>query len=365
MNILSRDELRSLMQEKLGTCVSLYMPTLAKGVETQQNQIRYKNLLRETEERLVSAGLRPSEAKDLISPAQEIAGDTSFWWNQKGGLAIFISLDFFHYYLLPQDFEELVVVTDRFHLKPLLPIFNADLEFYILAISQNGVKLFECSRFQSRPLELPGIPESLDEALNLDAVEKRLQLHTGTEDTKLKLLQYFKQIDRGLRELLKEKKSPLIFAGVDYLLPIYREANTYPKLAEKGISGNPDELSGDKLHGMALPIIEPLLQQKRAKAKDQYRQSAGTGLTSRDIAEIVGAARSGRVKVLFVTRGVQQWGTFDPEAATVQLSDAREPGHEDLLDLAAMETFLNGGTVYTEDRDDMPDESTVAALFRY
>ena len=116
---------------------------------------------------------------------------------------------------------------------------------------------------------------------------------------------------------------------------------------------------------MALPIIEPLLQQKRAKAKDQYRQSAGTGLTSRDIAEIVGAARSGRVKVLFVTRGVQQWGTFDPEAATVQLSDAREPGHEDLLDLAAMETFLNGGTVYTEDRDDMPDESTVAALFRY
>lgn len=365
MNILSRDELRSLMQEKLGTCVSIYMPTLTKGVETQQNQIRYKNLLRETEEHLVSSGLRPSEAKDLIAPAQEIAGDASFWWNQTGGLALFLSLDFFKYYRFPQDFEELVVVTDRFHLKPLLPILNSNLEFYILAISQNGVRFFECSRFQSHPLHLEGVPESLDDALNLDAFEKRLQLHTGTEDTKLKILQYFKQIDKGLREFLKEKKSPLIFAGVDYLLPIYREANTYPGLSEKGIPGNPEGLSGDKLHGMALPIIEPLLEQKRAKAEERYRQNAGTGLTSRDIAEIVSAARNGRVKVLFVARGVQQWGTFDPEAVTVEVSDAQEPGREDLLDLAAMETFLNGGTVYAFERDDMPDQSHVAAVFRY
>lgn len=365
MNILSKDELRSLMQEKLGTCVSIYMPTLNKGVEMQQNQIRYKNLLRDTEERLISAGLRPSEAKDLMSPAQELVGDLSFWRNQESGLAIFFSLDFFKYYRLQQDFEELVVVTDRFHLKPLLPILGNDIEFYILAISQNGVRLFECSRFQSRKVKLEGIPESLDEALNLDDFEKRLQLHTGTEDTKLKILQYFKQIDRGLREFLKEKKSPLIFAGVDYLLPIYREANTYLKLSEKGIPGNPEGLSGDKLRNMALPLIEPLLEQKKAKAEDRYRQNAGTGLTSRDITEIVSAARSGRVKVLFVALGVQQWGTFNPEAIEVQVSDDPEQGREDLLDLAAMETFLNGGTVYAVEPGEMPDQSNVAAVFRY
>ncbi len=364
MNILSRDELQSLMQEKLGTCVSIYMPT-KKGIEIQQNQIRYKNMLRNTEERLISAGLRPSEAKDLISPTQELLGDPSFWRNQNDGLAIFFSLDFFKYYRLPQDFEELVVVTDRFHLKPLLPILNTNIEFYILAISQNGVRLFECSRFQSRKITLEGIPESLDEALNLDAFDKRRQLHTGTEDTKLKILQYFKQIDKGLREFLKEKKSLLIFAGVDYLLPIYKEANTYPKLSEKGIPGNPEGLSRNTLHGMALPIIEPLLEQKKEKAKDRYRQNAGTGLTSQDISEIISAARSGRVKVLFVAIGVQQWGTFDPEKMEVQVSDEAKPGREDLLDLAAIETFLNGGTVYAVEPGEMPDQSNVAAVFRY
>ena len=365
MNILSRDEFISLMQEKLGTCVSIYMPTLNKGVDTQQNQIRYKNLLRDAEERLISAGLRSSEAKDLIAPAQELMGDSSFWWNQKAGLALFFSLDFFKYYLVPQDFEELVVVAERFHLKPLLPILNKNLEFYILAISQNSLRLFECSRFHSREVRLEGMPESLDEALNLDGFEKRLQLHTGAEDTKLKIFQYFKQIDKGLREFLKDKKSPLIFAGVDYLLPIYKEANTYPKLTEKGIPGNPEELSGDKLHSMALPIIDTILEQKKAKAEDKYRQSAGTGLTSRDTTEIINAACDGRVKVLFVVIGVQKWGTFDRETAKVQISDGPQAGNEDLLDLAAMETFLNGGIIYAVEPGEMPDQSNLAALFRY
>jgi hypothetical protein len=363
--MLSKDELRSLMQKKLGKCVSIYMPTLKKGMETQQNQIRYKNLLRDTEERLASAGLRPSEVKSLMSPAQELVGDSSFWWNQQDGLAVFFSSDFLKYYQLPREFEELVTVADRFHLKPLLPILNSDIEFYILAISQNDVKIFECSRFQSHEVKVNGVPESLDDALQLDAFEKRLQLHTGTEDTKLKILQYFKRIDKGLYEFLKEKKSPLIFAGVDYLFPIYKEANTYSKLAEKGISGNPEGLSGDQLHSAALSIIDPLLEQNKAKAKELYDQNVGTGLTSQDIREIVSAAQGGRVKVLLVALDIQQWGTFDSEKMTVHVSEKPEPGTEDLLDLAAMETFLNGGTVYAVEPEEMPGQSKVVALFRF
>jgi hypothetical protein len=30
-----------------------------------------------------------------------------------------------------------------------------------------------------------------------------------------------------------------VLAGVEYLLPIYREANTYPHLLAEGIHGNP------------------------------------------------------------------------------------------------------------------------------
>jgi hypothetical protein len=365
MDILTSDTLKPLMHRQMGICVSVYMPTHRKGTEIQQNQILYKNLLRKIEERLISSDLRPSEAKDLTTPAQELLGDVPFWRNQKNGLALFISQELFRYYRLPRKFEELIVITDRFHLKPLIPMISSNIEFYILAISQNKVRFFECSRYQSKEVTLSGIPENISEALNLDDFEKHSQLHTGSEDTKANILQYFKRVDRGLREYLKDKKASLVFAGVDYLYPIYRETNTYPYLAERSVSGNPEGLSADDLHALAWPIVEPIFEKKKSDMVAQYSQNAGTGLTSDNIEEIVRSSYHGRVGILFVPVGVQQWGSFNPDTGEVHVSKRAKIGYEDLLDFAAIETLLNGGTVYAVEPKEVPHGSTAAAIFRY
>ena len=43
----------------------------------------------------------------------------------------------------------------------------------------------------------------------------------------------------------------------------------------------------------------------------------------------------------------------------------RQPGDEDLLDRAALETMLNGGMVYAVKPEAMPADLPVAAVFRY
>ncbi|MEA1970712.1 MAG: hypothetical protein U9N37_03715, partial [Thermodesulfobacteriota bacterium] len=277
----------------------------------------------------------------------------------------FLSSDSFKYYRMPQSFKELMVVTDRFHLKPLIPALASDTGFYILAISQKNVRLLKCSLQHAEEMDLEGVPENLAEALNFDDFEKHIQRHTGTEDMKANILQYFQQVDRGLHELLRDKKAPLIFAGVDYLFPIYKEANTYPHLAEREISGNPKGLNADMLLDSARPVVEALLKAKRANALAQYRQDAGTGLTSSNVREVVRAAFHGRVGMLFVSVGVQQWGTFDSVTDEVILDKDANSTNEDLLDLAAIQTIMNGGTVYAMDHGEMPEDSSLAAIFRY
>ncbi|CAD5939922.1 hypothetical protein PCC9214_01853 [Planktothrix tepida] len=42
-----------------------------------------------------------------------------------------------------------------------------------------------------------------------------------------------------------------------------------------------------------------------------------------------------------------------------------EPGDDDLLNLAAVQTLLNGGIVYAVPPDSVPDEARLAAVFRY
>ncbi|MCX5850783.1 MAG: hypothetical protein NT072_01810 [Deltaproteobacteria bacterium] len=366
MDIISGETLKTLMNKQVGLCLSLYMPTIRKGAESQQqNQIRFKNLVRKSEEQLLASDLRPSEVKYFMAPVQEIVGDAPFWRSQGEGLALFLSPDVFRYYRLPYRFSELVVVSDRFHLRPLLPIIGRDMEFFILAISQRSVRLFECTPDRALEVKLKGMPQNIDDALKHDTVEKRLQLHTGSVDTKTNILQYFKIVDKGLREHLRDRRAPLVFAGVDYLFPLYREANTCASLVEKPIAGNPEGLSGEELLELARPVVAMLHERKKTDAVAQYRQKAGTGLASHDIREIIPASRHGRIGTLLIADGVHQWGAYDESTDKIYVSDELKPGCEDLLDRAAIQTILANGTVYGMRPEEIPEKAPLAAIFRY
>jgi len=377
MNLLSGDELKTLMERQEGLCMSIFMPTHRKGTETQQNQIRYKNLLRKTEEQLIQSELRPQEVKEFLKPANELLGDVPFWQNQSDGIAVFLSPLSFNFYMLPINFEELVVVTNRFHVKPLIPAISGNIEFYVLAVTQKNVRLIECSRYSAGEIDLENVPEDLAELFRFDVVEKESQFHTrmhsaafqghggGTDDPKDSMLRYFQQVDKGLRRLIEDKQRPLVFAGVDYLYPVYKEANTYTNLMDKAISGNPEELSAEDLRNQAWSVVESSFEKEKATAIEQYRQFFGTGRASTDIKEIVQSSYHGRVGILFVPVGLQQWGTYNPDTSEVILQDKATLGNEDLLDFAAIQALSNGGTVYAVNPKEVPGDASIAAVFRY
>ena len=77
------------------------------------------------------------------------------------------------------------------------------------------------------------------------------------------------------------------------------------------------------------------------------------------------AAHHGRVESLFVSLGARVWGSFDEEGDEVEVHAERQPGDEDLLDRAALETILNAGTVYAVKPEQMPAEGVIAAVLRY
>jgi hypothetical protein len=378
MNVFTRNELKTLMEKTEGPCVSIFMPTLRGGVQSQQNPIRFKNMLREAEERLVAAGLRPPEAKDLLEPAQKLLQDGPFW-RQSNGIALFLSPKTYRYYRLPFDFEELLVVADRFNVKPLLRLPASAERFYILALSQNKVRLLEGAnrKISEIDLEIEDIPKSLADAMKYDDVEKQRSAHSGSpgklifhgnavaDDAKTNIMRYFQQIDRGLKDLLRDKHEPLLLAGVGYLLSIYKEVNSYPHLLNEGIEGSPDRMDAEELYERAVAVLEPYSLKAREEAVDQYKQAAGTGLTSNDVSEIVPAAYYGRVDVLFVNTELQLSGTYDPDTNEVKLNTGAVHGNGDLLDLAAVHTILNGGTVYAVKPDNMPENVLLEAVYRY
>jgi hypothetical protein len=383
MSMLRRDEVNALIRERASSCVSIYLPTHRSIPSAYQDPLRFKNLLGAAEDKLISNGLRPAEAADLLAPARVLLADSEFWQYQSDGLAVFVSPASFRFFTLPITFEELCVVAPRFHLKPLMKGLTHDGSFYVLSLSQNKVKFYQGTGSGLSELFPDGIPDNLEEALRYDDPQRQLQFHTrtaqsggrraavfhghgvGIDDNKDRLLRYCREIDDALRPLLSGEAAPLVLACVDYLMPIYREANSYPHLMDEGIPGNPELLSATDLHEQAWRLVSPTFTTARLEAMARYRELAGTGRTSSNLSEVIQAAAGGRIESVFVTVGLRRWGKVDSSGKVSGLRDEPEPGDEDLLDRAVVETLSKGGAIFAVDLGMLPDGADLCAIFRY
>jgi hypothetical protein len=366
-------------------CISLYMPTHPIGTETQQDPIRLRNLLDQAEEKLRAAGYAKMGVEERLASARQLLDDRLFWQNQAEGLALFLSSDGTQQFRLPIGVEELVVVADHFHIKPLLPLMTGDRRFYVLALSQQHLRLYEATRTTMTEVDLADIPTSVNEALPYDDLERQLQYHTGSgsqgdggraaifhghnvggsDDKKDALRRFFQQVDAGLMDLLGTDRAPLVIAGVDYVAALYKMVSSYPQHLEQDVTGNPDALSDDDLHDQAWEIVAPTLEAAQTRALSKYGALLAQDQASAKLDLVLQAACTGRVNTAFVNLDRQIWGVMDETSYSLRVDDEPTAENEDLIDLAARQTLAHGGEVYALSSEEMPDNAAVAAFFRY
>lgn len=383
MKSIDRQSLRAVLAARHWPSVSIYLPTSRAGGAGQQGPIRLKNLLGRAEQRLVERGVRGAEARTFLEPLAALTTDSMFWREQSEGLALFLGEGSPQYFRLPLAFEEQLTVDGRFHITPLLPLVNGDGRFLLLAVSQKRVRMLEGDRWAAREIDLATLPGSLTEALNYDEPQSTLQLHTARSDgyrkqnaafhgqggapdaAKDELRQYFLRIDRPLADFLANERAPLVFAGVDYLFPMFREVCRYPRLVEKPLMGNPDLLSVQELHSRAWQIVESLFRRKRDEALADFQQKLGSDWASRDLQQVVVAAEGGAVETLLVRRGTRHFGRIEPDLQHVVLDETCGPTSEDLVDRAVCRCLEQGGSVYPIESGELAEVAALGAIFRY
>lgn len=381
MDLLSRTDFGALLGQQRPPCVSLLMPT-TRGVKHEDKK-RWKNLVGQAVEKLSRRGLRSSEIKDAIAPAERLFTDVAFWQDVSDGLAAFFAPGVERVYRVPMTIDERVVVGRDFHIKPLLPLISEDGRFFVLAISQKNVRLLQGTRQSVAEIELRGVPKSFDEALQYDIFEQPRTMHThrapggaatnregiahghgaGIDSGKDGLLQFCQAVNRGLEQVLRDDGAPLVLAAAEPLASIYREASSRASLLAEGIDGHPDRRSPQDLRDRALELVQPRFQEGRHRIAALYRQLAGTGRTTHELTDIVREAHDGHLQYLFLDTRQDVWGVFEPSRRLVTLHDRAAPDDEELLNLAAASVLRHGGVVYPMTAEQMPEPGPAAAIF--
>lgn len=368
---------------------TICLPTEESGSETRKSPIRFKNLMREALDKLEGVADGGAVREQIEKNCKPLIEDHDFWQHQSPGLLVLCERDKCQLVRLPFSPTQRVYVGDRFHVKPLLQMVNRDQTFFVLALSVNSCRLFWGDQQSLDPVEVEGLPPSLEEALQYDDPEQSLQFHTqspggaggraamfhghggGKDDPQAQLDRYITIVAKTVSDYLKDdgmsnhSKAPLVLACVEEHAPLFAENNSYPGLIDGGVvKGNPDDFNAEELHQQAWPLVEKVLRGRVDKLLEDFESLRAHDKASIDPGDISRAIQRGQVATVFVAEDTSLFGAVDPVSGQVNISDDEGPDGDVLNDIAA-EALLQGGDSYLMPAEQIPGGSGVAAIYRY
>ena len=381
---ISKKEFEALASKRSSHSVSIYVPMYKTGKEQNEHlaQANFRRCINEAHRDLVKYALDEEEINNYLKPITNLISEVDLWRNPADGLAVFLNKDGLNYYLLPMAFEAHTYVADHFYLKPLLPLYHNDGVYYLLELSGDYVKLYKCSRYSCKELSIEDIvPDQLEKAVGFDYKSKMLQFRSGhathgagsfhghgegKDDRDEEMMAFFRAIDKGINQLISDKKAPLVLACSAPLHAMYKEANSYPNLFEKYLGGDPEFRDKKKMHQQSWELIKEHFQEIRKSKLNLFTELYHTSKISYTPSEIIPAALKGKIDTLFIRKGPDLFGLYNKENDTVRFDESKKLTNVSLLNFAAMHTFMQKGRVYELDPNDMPvQEQPLNAIFRY
>ncbi|HYG04249.1 MAG TPA: hypothetical protein VD927_17500 [Chryseosolibacter sp.] len=383
--VLTKDILNELAAVHADHCISFYMETHQAGVEKneQKDTIAFKNLLQQITYQLRQKTVDQSVIDSLLKPGYDLLRDNEFWLAQHKGLAVFISDTEFRYMKLPFTPKEEILINTSYYVSPLLPLFMNRDYFYVLVFSKKQAKLYRADQFGIVHIPIAEMPNGIDDVVHFEEKDDQKLFRTDTSgagqganfhgigsgkpDEKANIAMYFDEVDETLwKAVLSTENVPLLLAGVDYMIPIYKGVAKYKYIWNDALTGSYEHEDMNSLYQEAIQKMTPYFRERHEKAKALYGNQSATALTSSIPADVIPAAYYSRVWHLFVTRNEHIWGTFDELNNKLAIHDIQEDGDEDLIDKAIMRTILNGGEVHMLDQLDMPVvDARICAVMRY
>lgn len=368
VDIPTKADLADLAAHRGDICVSIYLPTTPLSQQAQADRTALANQAREAIGQLEAAGHDKRRVGELAENLADLGADDGFWRFQARSLAIFATPENLRSFRIANGLTPMVMVADRFHLKPLLRALTFDHSCYVLALSENGVRLVEVSGdLPAIPVKVEGLPADAASAVGKASLNDRSPSGriTGSEGKKVRLRQFARQVDGALRERLAGRQIPLVLATVHSLGSLYRSINTYPGLVATTIEGNPDRVSDADLAAAARPIIDGLHRTRLAAWHDRFSQRGDQGRTTTDLGQAARAATFGAVESLLVDIDQLVHGTVDETDGAVTFADGPGAGSYAIADEIARRVLLAGGEVLAVRKADIPGGAPLAATLRY
>lgn len=364
-----------------GPLISIYQPTNKTLPDKKHDSIVFKNLLHEIEHSLEK--IPNFDMKDsIMKPLKEIKDDVMFWNYTSEGIAVFASVDKCIVYKLRAPVQELAVVADSFHIKPMLKVQQFTEKYLLLRLSRENFALYKGNRYGFEEVEIDSSkPRTLKDVLGSQYTDSHLShgsyaggggqtMYHGQNDVQQEIDKdtdkYFRYVDKLVYDdYSAENKMPLILATLKEYHSKFRTISSNPHLIEKGIVQSFDSLDLNEMQKQAKNIIMSIHEEEVREIIETFSNAKAVSLGSSDLNDITKAAFENRVDKLLISEAKILPGKIDLNTGEINYGNIDSPDNDDVLDDLAELVLSKGGSVLVLDEVQIPSDTGVAAFYRY
>lgn len=385
-------DLKKFMEPSSTPTVTIYVPvkhTQRDEHHHDWDRIEFKDLAKEAQRRLAES-YDEREVKGIVERIDYLLTheDMPVWIDGAKGLGFFINNDEATVVNLTYAVEPVVVAGDAYYIKPLvrnlenvmdykLLLLNADF-FALLVGDYNGVSYVPFPEdvkhyFAETFPEFDGETTALD-YYSLEDHESPYHGHKSRNDVKQEEAEkFFRYVNKAVNDTLQRgDDAPVILVTLPEHEHMFREIATFPQLCPVGIPKDARTLTGTELRDAAVKIMEEQKVEEIAQLKERLGYDLSKDKASEDITKIGMMLAERMVDTLVLEAGKGIPGSFDMTTGEVTYDgsvdpvdgEKLDPSSPDIANAFAEAAALQDATIVVLNKDQMPVEGCMAAIFR-
>lgn len=372
--LLGPQDLRVLLQDHDGPCISIHIATDPRPAERDQNRIRFKNAIAEVEKSL-GDHVEPGQRNELLQPLLDLLEQSSFFSGKAEGLVVYRSPELFIARRVAQLMPQFTVVANSFHVKPMIRAVQSRHPYMVLCVSQERVALYRGDELHLREVPLHAeVPTDMADALGAPAhvgnVKTDIRDPEDSDQRDSQLKRYFRRLDQALLDHHLDTSSeglPLLLAALPEYHHFYHEASHYPHLLEDAaIRRDPfKDLDHAGLVELAAEAFKSVLHQQLADFRERFGGAKALDQASDELEDVAKQAVFGKIETLVLDLDYRIGGKLDPGTGEVTRGEIDDPATDDLTDDIAETVLKNSGQVLIASHDDLPTGTGIAAVHRF
>jgi hypothetical protein len=342
MKKINMNQALCLLRSKAIPSLSLYINTQTDLESEAPSAIkeRYSGLFQDAIQKITSI-LSPRDSQLAISKlTRELA--TLRLSSRQGGVGIFYSQDVCAVVRIPSRTQDLVVVANSFHLKPILKSLQ-----------------------ENPPYLLTRATQDIFEVILVDTDEKEVVLSFVQKKSSES---WIEQIAKKWSSIKKYHKMPMVITSTCQSLAqeLYFCLDFQLKI-DDFLVAEVLRYDIDDLIDITRPMVQSFSRtMSLSEHYAQFEHAKRSGRTTKDLEKITQAVSSGEIETLYVAEEIQLWGHVDLMNGKCSLQQNSELNiSDDILDDLAEACLLRRIKVVVLPIDEMPEQSIVAGTLKW